>query len=84
MGLITWIIFGALAGWFAGWLAGGDRRGCIGNVILGIVGAVVGGFLMELLTGTNMSMGFNLRSFIVAVIGAIVVLFVVGALRKRR
>jgi uncharacterized membrane protein YeaQ/YmgE (transglycosylase-associated protein family) len=84
MGLIAWIIFGALAGWVAGWLAGGDRRGWIGNIILGIVGAVIGGFLMELFTGSNMPMGFNLTSFIVAVIGAVVVLFVVGALRKRR
>lgn len=84
MGLLSWIVFGALAGWAAGFFAGGDRRGCIGNVILGIVGAVVGGFLMELLTGTTVSMGFNLRSFVVAVIGSIVVLFVVGALRKRR
>lgn len=84
MGIIAWIIFGALAGWVAGLITRSGRRGCITNIIIGIVGAFIGGVIMEFLTGTGFSMGFNLRSFIVAVIGSIILLALVGASRKKK
>jgi uncharacterized membrane protein YeaQ/YmgE (transglycosylase-associated protein family) len=85
MGILTWIIFGALAGWLTSLFTGTrKRRGCIGNIILGIVGAFVGGMLMEFLTGSEMNFGFDLRSFVVAMIGAILVLVLFGGMKKRR
>ncbi|HAM45894.1 MAG TPA: GlsB/YeaQ/YmgE family stress response membrane protein, partial [Propionibacteriaceae bacterium] len=52
MGWLAWIIFGALAGWVASMLAGtNDRQGCIVDIIVGVVGAFVGGILVQFLTG---------------------------------
>lgn len=86
MGLVSWIIFGALAGWVASLIAGTNRRqGCLLNIIVGIVGAFIGGLLMEVLIGQHIQFGlFNLRSFIVAVIGAVILLVITGATRRRR
>jgi uncharacterized membrane protein YeaQ/YmgE (transglycosylase-associated protein family) len=84
MGILGWIIFGALAGWVASILAGtNERQGCIMNIIVGVIGAFLGGFLVELLTGTGISFGWDWRSFIVAVLGSILLLFITGAMRKR-
>jgi uncharacterized membrane protein YeaQ/YmgE (transglycosylase-associated protein family) len=75
MGLLAWIIFGGLAGWVASRLAGA-RHGCCLYIIVGIVGAFIGGALMETLTGVGFGMGFNLPSFAVAVMGAVILLAV--------
>jgi len=84
MGFLGWIIFGALAGWVASMLAGtNERQGCIMNIVVGVIGAFLGGFLVELLTGTGISFGWDWRSFIVAVLGSILLLFITGAMRKR-
>ncbi len=85
MGILSWIIFGALAGWVAGLVTGTrDRRGCIGNILLGIIGAFLGGFVMSLVTGTGFTFAFDLSSFIVAVIGAVLLLTITGAVRKSK
>ena len=84
MGLVTWIIFGALAGWVASMIAGtNQRQGCFLNIIVGVVGAFIGGLIMELLTGSDFSFGFNLRSFGVAVVGAVLLLAITGMNRRR-
>ncbi len=84
MGPLSWIIFGALAGWVAGHIAGTHyRQGCLLNVIIGIVGAFIGGVLMEVLTGRTYWFTFNLRSFIVAVIGSVILLAIAGLARRR-
>jgi len=84
MGLITWIIFGALAGWVASMIAGtNQRQGCFLNIIVGVVGAFIGGLIMEFLTGSDFSFSFNLRSFGVAVVGAVLLLAITGMNRKR-
>jgi len=83
MGIIAWIVFGALAGWVAGILTGTSRRnGCLFNIIVGVVGAFIGGLLMELLTGHGFGFAFNLRSFAVAIIGSIILLAITGATRR--
>ncbi len=80
--IIAWIVLGAIAGYIAGFLIKGDEgMGVIGHVILGIVGAVVGGFIVNLLGIGNGRAGedvINIQSIIVAVIGAVIVVFVVG------
>lgn len=80
MGIILWIVFGALAGWIASVLMK-TNAGAIMDIIMGIIGAVVGGFLMNL-AGQSGVTGFNLYSLFVAVIGAIVVIYLGRMLRK--
>jgi uncharacterized membrane protein YeaQ/YmgE (transglycosylase-associated protein family) len=75
MGPISWIIFGAIAGWAASQIAGTSRRqGCVANIVVGIVGAFVGGLIMELVTGEDFGFAFNFTSFVVAILGALVLL----------
>lgn len=81
MGIIAWIIFGGLAGWIASMIAGTNaEQGLLGNIIVGIVGALVGGFVFELLGGEGIT-GFNLWSLLVAIGGAVVLLFIFKAVR---
>ena len=84
MGLIAWIIFGALAGWVASKLTGrDDQMGCLMNIVVGVIGAFVGGAIVGLFTG-GFSIGFNLTSFIVAVVGAVLFLGVVNLMFRKR
>ena len=82
MGLITWIIIGALAGWIASMVAGTNAQmGAFANIIVGIVGALIGGLLFNLLGGEGFT-GFNFWSLFVAVIGAIILISLVKAFSK--
>jgi uncharacterized membrane protein YeaQ/YmgE (transglycosylase-associated protein family) len=84
MGLLAWIVFGGLAGWVASMITG-TRQGCCLNIIVGVIGAFIGGMMMELVTGHGISIRFNLNSFAVAVLGAVVLLAIAGlATRQRR
>jgi uncharacterized membrane protein YeaQ/YmgE (transglycosylase-associated protein family) len=84
MGLISWIIFGALAGWVASILVGTSaRQGCLMNIIVGVLGAFLGGLLVEILTGRTISFDWNWRSFAVAVLGAVLLLAITGWGRRR-
>ncbi len=76
MGLLSWIIVGFMAGWLAGIVTGtGGRRGCLGNIVLGVIGAIVGGWLMNFF-GKMGPTGFNMWSIGVALLGAVVVLWI--------
>ncbi|HYF05151.1 MAG TPA: GlsB/YeaQ/YmgE family stress response membrane protein [Patescibacteria group bacterium] len=82
MGILLWIIFGALAGWIASLIMGTDARQGTGmNIIVGIVGAVLGGLLMRLIGQAGVT-GFNLYSFIVSVLGAIILIGLIRAIRS--
>jgi uncharacterized membrane protein YeaQ/YmgE (transglycosylase-associated protein family) len=75
LGIISWLIFGALAGWVASLIFGNNgRQGWIGNIVVGIVGAMIGGFIGNALFGDGVS-GFNVGSFFIAVVGALILLF---------
>jgi len=86
--IIAWIVLGAIAGYIAGMLVKGDERwGVIGHIVLGIVGALVGGFIAQQFFGVNtgaQSGDINIASIVVAVIGAIIVVLVVNMLTRRR
>lgn len=76
MGIISWIIFGLVAGIIAKWIMPGKENvGFITTIALGIVGAIVGGYISTFF-GFGKVDGFNFGSFVVAVIGAIVVLYI--------
>lgn len=82
MGIIAWIIFGALVGWVASMIMKTDaEQGAVLNIIVGIVGAFIGGFIMSLFNGSGVT-GFNIPSLLVALLGACALLFVVKAVRR--
>ncbi len=82
MGLIAWIIVGLVAGWLAGQIMKGGGYGLLGDLLLGLVGAVVGGWLFGLFTSAAEPTGL-LGSIVVATIGAIAVIFVARMLGGR-
>ncbi len=81
MGIISWIIFGLIAGSIANFIAPSSHSGIFGSIILGIIGAVVGGYLGERFFSIGVT-GFNVTSFAVAVVGSLIVLFI-GRLFER-
>ena len=81
MGIIAWIIFGAFIGWVASMIAGTNaEQGWLGNIIVGILGAFLGGFIVNALGGEGVT-GFNIWSMVVALIGAVVLLMIYKAVR---
>ena len=80
--IIAWLVLGAIAGYIAGFLVKGDEGlGVIGHIVLGIIGAVVGGFLFRALGIGNPTAGgdqINIMSTVAAVVGAVLVVVVVG------
>ena len=85
MGILSWIVVGAIAGILAGFIVRGDEGlGIIGRVVLGIVGAIVGGFLAGLVLGGDYVTGINLTTIIVATIGAVIVVIAYSAVTGRR
>jgi uncharacterized membrane protein YeaQ/YmgE (transglycosylase-associated protein family) len=80
MSILLWIIFGGVIGWVASLIMHTDaEQGLLLNVIIGVIGAVVGGWLMSFFGESGIS-GFNLYSFVVALIGAIIFITVAKAL----
>ena len=75
MSILYWIIFGLIAGGIANFLAPSKGGGIIGSIILGILGAVVGGWLGQMFFGVGVT-GFNFSPFVVAIIGSLLVLLV--------
>jgi uncharacterized membrane protein YeaQ/YmgE (transglycosylase-associated protein family) len=83
MGIIAWIVLGAIAGWITNMIMGGGE-GVLMTIILGIVGALVGGFLAGSVLGIADVTGINIESIIVAVVGAIIVVLAYRAFAGRR
>ncbi len=84
--VLAWVVMGALVGWIASKVMNTDaEQGGMANIIVGILGAFVGGFLMNLVdkSGVKTTDPISWRSFFVALLGAVVVLFVYKAVSKR-
>ena len=83
MSIIAWLVVGLIAGWIASMVVNKSGSGFFGDIIIGAVGAFVGGFLFQLIGHTGVT-GINLYSIAVAAVGAIVVLFIWHAIIRRR
>jgi uncharacterized membrane protein YeaQ/YmgE (transglycosylase-associated protein family) len=86
MGIIVWLIFGGLVGWIASMIMGTDaQQGMLMNVIVGIVGAFIGGFVASLLGfGTEGFQFFDIGSWITAILGAVILIWLVRMVTGRR
>jgi len=85
MGILSWILVGLIAGWLAGELMRGAGFGVLGNIIVGIIGALLGGFLASALfnVGDPLS-GFNLTTLIIAFLGSVILLAILRLFRGSR
>jgi len=88
--ILVWIVVGGVAGWLASIIAGrNDQQGCLMNIIVGVVGAALGGVAYNLITGKGFTFSFgsfditSLTGFLVALVGAIVLLLIVNWFQKR-
>lgn len=79
MGILLWIVFGAIVGWIASAFMG-NNEGLVMDIIVGIIGAVLGGWLMSFFGKSGVT-GFNLYSFLVAILGAVVLIAIIRAIR---
>jgi uncharacterized membrane protein YeaQ/YmgE (transglycosylase-associated protein family) len=82
MSILAWIIVGLVAGWLAERIAGRDH-GLITNLVVGIIGALLGGFIFSSLLGFEFQRGLNLASIVVATVGAVVFLYILGLAGRR-
>jgi uncharacterized membrane protein YeaQ/YmgE (transglycosylase-associated protein family) len=83
MGILSWIIFGLIVGFIAKWIVPGEGPGgVLGDIIIGIVGALFGGWLYGLFGHVGVT-GFNFGSAVCAIVGAVVLLFIIRAFRGR-
>lgn len=82
MGIIAWIILGALSGWIASMIMKkNESMGALANIITGIIGAFIGGIVFNLI-GAEKVTGLNIYSVLVSVVGACILLWIVGKFKK--
>ena len=83
MDILLWVVFGGIAGWIASMIMGTDaQQGMLGNIVVGIVGAFLGGFIMNAFGQSGVN-GFNFYSFFVSILGAVVLLWIYRAFTHR-
>lgn len=84
MGVLSWIIFGLIAGALAKWIRpGNDPQGCFVTIIIGIIGAFLGGWIGTLIGWGDIT-GFNFRSFLLAVVGGVIALWIYAMITKKK
>jgi uncharacterized membrane protein YeaQ/YmgE (transglycosylase-associated protein family) len=83
MGIIAWLVLGLIAGFLASLVMRGGGYGILGDIIVGIVGALIGGFIFSAITGNGIT-GFNVWSIFVAFVGAVILIAILRALAPRR
>ncbi|MFZ1266458.1 MAG: GlsB/YeaQ/YmgE family stress response membrane protein [Anaerolineae bacterium] len=85
MGILAWIVVGLIAGWLASQVMRGGSYGVIGDIILGVVGALIGGFLAaNLLNMPDAVNGINVTSILVAFVGAVILIAILRMMSGRR
>lgn len=83
MGIISWIVLGALAGWVASIIMkNNSSMGAFANIAVGIIGAFIGGLIMNLIGANADVTGFTLESFLVALLGSVILLAIINLIRK--
>lgn len=83
MSIIGWIVFGALAGWVASLVLRDKARGCLTNMVVGILGSLLGGFVYQIATGRTWDFGWHWSSFGVAVLGSLALLLIISLVTHR-
>ncbi len=85
MSLIAWLIIGGLAGWIASKIMNRDAEmGVIKNIVVGIIGSYVGGFVLGLITHTDVIRGFNIGTLITAILGSCIFLWILNLIQGRK
>ena len=84
MGILGWIAVGLIAGALARWIVKDDRTGCIYTMVIGVLGALIGGGLMNAVDKDESINDFSIRTILVAALGAVLLLLVLQALSGRR
>lgn len=84
MGIIIWLVMGGIVGWIASMIMGTDaRQGIILNIVVGIVGAMIGGWLIGPMVGAgSINEGITIMSFVVSLIGAVILLAILGLFQR--
>jgi len=83
MGVLAWIVVGLIAGWLAGMVVKGGGFGVIGDIVVGILGALLGGFLASVILHEDLLSGINPVSILVAFIGAVLLVMILRAVPGR-
>ena len=84
MNILAWIVVGLIAGWLAGQVMKGGGYGLVGDIVVGVVGALVGGYLAGALFGGDFLSGINIQTILVAFIGAVILIAVSRAVSGSR
>ena len=85
MGIVLWVVFGALVGWISSMIMGRNKSmGALANIVVGVLGAALGGWLSSALFGMEGVTGFNLGSLLIAIAGACLLLLIFSAFRRAR
>jgi uncharacterized membrane protein YeaQ/YmgE (transglycosylase-associated protein family) len=83
MNIVAWLVVGLIAGWLAGQVMKGGGYGLVGDIVVGVVGALLGGFLAGVIFGGDYISGINVTTIIVAFLGAIVLIAILRMLPGR-
>jgi uncharacterized membrane protein YeaQ/YmgE (transglycosylase-associated protein family) len=84
MSILAWIVLGLVAGWLAGMIMRGSGYGIIGDIVLGILGAIIGGWITGAVLGRDMVNGFSIETLLVAVLGAVILIAISRLFTGRR
>lgn len=83
MSIVAWLIVGLIAGWLAGLVMKGGGYGVIGDLVIGVVGGLIGGFLASVIFGADMLNGINIVSIVTAFVGAVILIAILRMLPGR-